>query len=122
LLRGEARGEFLTGVDHGNVVETEKPAFKDIVALTIDLVHPPGKIKQQFVEAAFEKQAVRLAGANTVHVIHPPHGPGLHGRVEIGKLPFVGWNLATGMLELLEHEEPELLFGELRIDYGESHS
>src|SRR5205823_8665146 len=60
LLQRHAMGEFLAAVDHRDVIETEKTARKDIVALAIDLVHPPGKINQQLVETAFEKQAIRL--------------------------------------------------------------
>ena len=40
----------------------------------------------------------------------------MHRRVEIGKPPFVGRNLAVGMLELLEQQHPQIFLGKLRID------
>ena len=43
----------LTSVEDGDVVESEKAAFEDIVAFAIDLVHPPRKVDQEFVKTLF---------------------------------------------------------------------
>ena len=71
------------------------------------------------MEATLQPFAVGLAGANPVHVEHPPDGPGVDRRVEVGKLPLVGRELAVGVLELLEEQEPELVLGEVGVDQGE---
>jgi len=60
--------------------------------------------------------------AQAVHVIDAPHGPGMHRRVEVGELPFVGRDLAVGVLELLEQQQPQLFLGELGVDDGEGHA
>ena len=65
------------------------------------------------------KSRSALPDADPVHVVDPPDRPGVDRRVEVGELPLVGGDLAVGMLELLEQQDPELLLGVLRIDQGE---
>ena len=108
-----AVGAALAAVDDGDVVQPEEAALEDVVPLAVDLVDPPGEVDQQLVEAALEEVAVGLARADPVHVVDPPDRPGVDRRVEVGELPLVGRDLAVGVLELLEEQDPELLLGEL---------
>ena len=95
------------------------PPSKTLLPGAVDLVDPPGEVDQQLVEALLQELPVRLARAAPLHVVDAPDRPGVHRRVQVGELPLVGRNLAVGVLELLEQQQPELLFGELRIDQGE---
>ena len=53
------RNSASRSVDDRDVVEPEEPAFEDVVAFLVDLVHPPGEVEHQLVEAALEPLAVR---------------------------------------------------------------
>ena len=120
LLEHDAVGAAFAAVDDGDVVEPEEAALEDVVALAVDLVDPPGEVDQQLVEALLQEVAVGLAGADAVHVVDAPDGPGVDRRIQVGELPFVGRDLAVGMLELLEEQHPELVLGEVRIDQREA--
>ena len=77
------------------------------------------------MEAALEPfpvTALAAVIAETVHVVNPPHRPSVDGRIEIAELPLVGGQLAVGVLELLEEEEPELVLGECGVDQREGHA
>ena len=53
-----AAGQRLAAVEDADVVEPEKAALEDVVALGVLAVHPPGEIEQQFVEDALEEAAI----------------------------------------------------------------
>ena len=63
------------------------------------------------------EQPITFARTHAIHVIDAPHGPSMHRRIEIRELPFVSRYLPVRMLELLEQQEPQLLFRKLWIDY-----
>ena len=44
----------------------------------------------------------------------------MHRRIQIGKLPFIGRNLAVGMLKLFKEQHPQILFSEFWIDKSKS--
>ena len=89
-----------------------------LLPCAVDLVDPPGEVDQQLVEAALQEGAVGLAGADPGHVVDPPDGPGVDRRVRVGELPLVGRDLAVGVLELLEQQDPELVHGVPGVDQG----
>src|SRR5208337_388256 len=107
-------------VHNGDVVQTEKSAFEDVVALAINAVDPPREIDQQLVECLLQEFHIALAGLRSVDFVHPPTRPSVHRRIQVGKLPLVGGNLAIGMLELLKQKKPQILFRESRIDESKS--
>ena len=120
LLEDRAVRQPLAAVDDGDVVEAEEAAFEDVVPLAVDLVDPPREVDQQLVEAASRGTArSALPGARLLDVVHAPARPGMHRRIEVGELPLVRRDLAVGVLELLEQQQPELLLRELRIDERE---
>ena len=122
LLENGAAGERLAPVDDGDVIEAEKSPLEDVVALAVDLVDPTGEVDEQLVEAALEPIPVTTPAAviaEAIHVVNPPHCPGVNGRIEIAELPLVGGQLAVGVLKLLEEQEPELVLGECGVDQRE---
>ena len=58
-----AAGKFRVAVENADVVESEKSAFKNIIAFGVFAVYPPRKIKQKFVKNPFEKIVVGFARA-----------------------------------------------------------
>ena len=102
-------------VDECDIVQPEKAALEQIVAERVDLVDPPGKVDSSLWKQ-FSRNAVGLAGADRVLSIDAPDGPGMDRRVQVGEFPFVGGDLAVGVLELLEEHEPELFLGVLDVD------
>ncbi len=53
-------GERLAAVEDRDVVEPEEAALEDVVALRVHLVHPPGEVDQELVEALLKELAVGL--------------------------------------------------------------
>ena len=53
LLQPSAEGQGLTSVNHRDVVESEEAALEDVVALAVNLVHPPGEVDEELVETFF---------------------------------------------------------------------
>ena len=119
LLERRAAGKPLAAIEHRDVVEPEEAAFEDVVALTVDFVHPPREVEHQLVKALLEEVSVGGAVADPIHVVDAPHRPRVHRRIEIRELPFVRRNLPVRMLELLEQHQPELVLREMRIDQSE---
>ena len=122
LFEHRALRQLLRAIDDRDVVEAKEAAFEYVVALAVDLVHPPGEIDQQFVETLLQEHPVALALAQPVHVVDPPHRPGLHRRVQVRELPLVGRDLPGWMLKLLEEQQPKLFLCELAVDERERHA
>src|ERR1700722_9144244 len=64
-------------VEDADIVETEKAAFKYVLAFGIFAIHPPGKIQQKLKEHAFQKIAIFFSLYASGNFIDPPDGPGL---------------------------------------------
>jgi len=78
-------------VEHPNVVHPQKSTLKNVVAIVIFFIHPPGKIEQQLVEHFFKEGAVGFALYFRVDFIYTPRCPTVNWRVDIAKVPLVGW-------------------------------
>src|SRR6266849_4189761 len=61
LFEVAARGEGRGAVENSDIVETEEAALKNIVAVGIFSIDPPGEIKKKLVEDAFKETAVSYA-------------------------------------------------------------
>src|SRR5262249_19037511 len=115
LFENGSAGQALTAIDDGDVVESEEATFEDIVALAVDLVHPPCEVDEKFVETLLQKLLVADTVTFQISVVDAPDRPRMHRRIQIGELPFVRRNLSVGVLELLEQHHPQVFFRELRI-------
>src|SRR5271154_6558561 len=63
LVDMAAGRQILAAVEDADVVEAEKTALKDVAALGVPAVDPPGEIQHQLVKDAPEKCPVALAAA-----------------------------------------------------------
>jgi hypothetical protein len=52
-------------------------------------------------------------------VVGSPYGPGVHGRIDIGEIPFVGGDLTVGMEIPFAGEDVELFLCKLNVNHGE---
>src|SRR5450631_2678036 len=120
LQRGAVR-QRLGAIEHADIVESEKPSGKDVVAVAVLAIYPPGKVKQEFLKGALEKSAIRLR-IRLRQTIHAPHRPRVHRRVHVGKGKLVRRQLAVSVHVPLTQEEHELTLGKTRIDLAETYA
>jgi hypothetical protein len=105
-------------VEHADVVQPQKAALEQVVALRVLAVDPPREVEQQLVQHPLQEPRVVVAG----DLMHPERRPRLHRRVDVGEVPFVRRQLAVGVHVPLAAQEHELGLGELRVDVGERHA
>ena len=116
-------GSGTAAVEHADVVQTEKAALKNVPALLVLAVDPPGEIQQQLVKHAFEKFQVarvfriRFAALLAVHLEHPPRRPRVHRRIHVAERPFVGGQLAVRVHVPFARQQDELTLGELGVNH-----
>ena len=70
-----AGGQRRAAVEDADVVEAEEPALKDVAALGVFAVHPPGEVQQQLVKDALEELAVADAAALLFDLVNAPARP-----------------------------------------------
>ncbi len=116
LFDEAAAGQRLAAVEDADVVEPQKSALKDVLALRVLAVHPPGEVQQQLVEDALQELAVGLAAALGFNLVDAPGGPGMHRRIDVAEVPLVGRQLPVRVHIPLAQHQHELLFGEFGID------
>src|SRR5262249_11901017 len=117
-LADEAAGrQRCAAVEHTDVVESEKAALENVVALSILAIHPPGELQAQLVQDALEEGEVALiAPLLSIDLEDAQRAPGMHWLIDVAERPFVGRYLAIRVHVPLPRQQHELLFGELRVD------
>ena len=70
-----AVGKRRVPIEDADVVEAEKTALENIVALGIFTIHPPGESDEQFVENCFEKCTIAFAGLLSLNLVNAPRRP-----------------------------------------------
>ena len=96
LLQGAADGK-MRAVDRPYIVQPQEAPLEEVVALLVFEVDPPCEVHEELVENPAEKVNV----TTTVDSENLEDGPGLHGRVDISEIPFVGGQGPVWMLEPL---------------------
>src|SRR5260370_28502617 len=81
LFEVASGGERSRAVKDSDVVEPEESALKNIRAVRILAVHPPGKIQKKFVKNFFEESAIGEAAHAPLDFVYAPRGPAMHGRI-----------------------------------------
>src|SRR5580693_10725922 len=108
---GERRGT----VENSDVIETEKTTLKDVHAIGVFAIDPPGEVEKQLVKDLFEEAAVGHAANATLDLVNAPGGPSVYGRIHVAKSPFIGGQLPIGMHIPFAEKQDELLFRIVRI-------
>src|SRR5260370_20953373 len=97
LLEVASGGKGRGTVKDSDIVEAEKSALKNVCAVGILAVYPPGKIQQQLVKNFFEESAVGDAAHAPLDFVDAPGGPRMNRRIHVPKSPLVGGQLAGGL-------------------------
>src|SRR5262249_62245793 len=74
-------------IEYTDVVEAEKAALKNVRAVGVLAVHPPGKVQQQLVKDFFQKGAVRDSANAPLDFVNAPRRPRMNRWVDIAKRP-----------------------------------
>src|SRR6266404_1398599 len=119
LFEVASRGEWRGAVKDSNVVEAQESALKNVCAIRVLAVHPPGKIQEQLVKNFFEESAVGDAAHAPLDFVDAPGSPGMNGRIHIAESPLVGRQLTVGMHVPFAQKKNELLLGKIGIDERE---
>ena len=106
-------------VEDADIVHAEEAAFEDVEAARVLAVHPPGEIEQQLGEDPLEKLAVAFAVAPPLRIVEAQSRPGLHGRIDVAEVPFVGGQLAVRVHVPGLAEQDQLMLGVLQIEISQ---
>ena len=115
MFERPARRQRRAAIEDANVIETEEAAFKNVGALGIFAIDPPGEVHEQLVEDALEKVVIGLALLTLIDFEDAPGGPSMHGRIDISVRRFIGGELTVGVHVPFAQEEGKLRVGEVRI-------
>jgi hypothetical protein len=119
LLEVPAGGQGRRTVEDPDVVEAEEAPLEDVLAEAVLAVHPPGEVPEELAEGVLQKSDVALPAPGLLQPVEEERGPGVHGRVHVAEVPFVGGDLAGGVQVRLVQHEVELLLGEVHVDRRE---
>src|SRR6266436_8875411 len=75
LFEVASRGEWRGAVKDSDIVEAEKSTLKNVCAVRVLAVHPPGKIQEQLVKNFFEDSAVGDSTHAPLDFVDPPSSP-----------------------------------------------
>ena len=112
-------GNDVAPVEDADVVEPKEAALENVATAGVLPIHPPGEVDEQLVEDRFEKSAVAFPGGVLLDLVDAPCGPADDRRIDVAEIPFVGRDLAVGMLVPFAHNDIELRLGKMRIDESE---
>src|ERR1700733_5409863 len=97
LLQITPLWERRTAIKDTDVVEPEEAAFENVLAVPVLAIDPPGEVQSEFVEDALEEADVALAARSPLERIRVECRPGMHRRVYVAEIPFIGRSLTAGM-------------------------
>jgi hypothetical protein len=119
LFQSPSSWQRLTSIEHTNIIQSQESTLENIVPIGILSVDPPSKVQQQLLKDAFEEFCVLSTMHFAFDVVGSPDGPSVQGRIDIGEIPFVGWDLTVGMEIPFAGEDIELFLCKLNVDHGE---
>ena len=108
-----------TAVKHADVVQAEESALEGVFARTILAIEPPGEVEQQLLKTALQPLDVALARARLFQAVGEDGGPGMHRRIHVAEVPFVGGDLAVRVQVVLTQHQIELLLAEIHVHQRE---
>ena len=116
LFQVAAGRQRRAAIEDADVVEPQEAPLKDIPPRAILAVDPPGEIEEQLLEVALEPFLVPFARFGQLQDIGEYRGPGVHRRIDVAKIPFIGRDLAVGVHVALAQHQLQLLLAEVGID------
>ena len=116
LLEVASGGQGRRTVKDTDVIEPEKPALKDIRAVGIFAVHPPGEVQQQLMKHSFQESAIGDAAHAPLDFVDAPSGPRVHRWIHIAKGPFISGQLPVRVHVPFAQQQDKLFFCEIRVN------
>src|SRR5260370_14198071 len=113
LFEVASGGKWRGAVKDSDIVEAEKSALKNVCAVRVLAVYPPGKIQQQLVKNFFEESAVGDAAHACLDFVDTPAGPRMNRRIHVAKSPLVGGEFPRGMHVTFAQNENELVLAQI---------
>src|SRR5262249_442337 len=92
LVEVPAGGKLSTAIEHANIIEPEKSAGEDVLALRVFSVDPPIEIQHQALKGTLQEAQVR-SPEFFFNVGEEQRRPRVHGRVYVAEIPLVGRDL-----------------------------
>src|SRR5690242_17917644 len=108
-----AGGQWCTAIEHADIIETEKAALKNVHAIGIFAIDPPGEIQQQLLKDALEKDSVADTTSLLLDLVNAPRSPGVNRRIHIAKRPLVCRQLPVRMHVPFAQHQHELVLRKL---------
>src|ERR1051325_153467 len=105
--------ERCTTIENTDVIQTKKATLKDVHAIGIFTIDPPGEIQQQLLKNALEKDCIADSTSLLLDLVNAPRGPGVNWRIHIAKRPLVCRQLAVRMHVPFAQHEDELVLRKL---------
>src|SRR5215468_10121465 len=96
--------QWLVAVEHRDVVESEKPALKQIAAASVFAIDPPRERQELFLHDT--RQEIQITGRGralppslllALDLEDAPGRPPLQRWIHVVKIPFVGRQLSVGV-------------------------
>src|SRR5712691_12528736 len=106
-------------VENSNVIKPEKSALKNICAVRVLAVDPPGEVQKELVKDPFQESTIRHAAYAALDFVNAPRGPGMDRRIHIAEGPFVGGQLPVWLHVPFAQKKDELLLREIGISQGQ---
>ncbi len=115
LLEIAAGRQRRAAIEDADIVEAEKAALVEVLAEAVLAVRPPGEVQRQLGEGAGEERLIAPAH-RLFRPVQEDRRPGMHRRIDVAEIPFIGGNLSGRMEVEALQQEIELLLGEVDID------
>ena len=100
LLQSSASWQGIGAIEETYIVQAEKAAFEDVLAIEVFSIHPPSEVEQQLLEHPFKKVQVTTAIQFTLDLECTEHGPSMNGRVDICRFRVSLILIAQGLLRM----------------------
>src|SRR6185369_6912327 len=105
--------QWCTAIENTDVIEAEKTALKDVHAISVFPIDPPGEIQQQLLEDPLEENRIAHSTSLLLDLVNAPRGPGVNWRIHIAKRPLVCRQLSVRMHVPLAQHQDELVLRKL---------
>ena len=114
LLQRAAGRQRRAAVEDADVVEAEEAAGEDVAPRRVLAVDPPVEVQHQALERVLQELEVLPAELLLV-LVEPQRRPGVHRRIDVAEVPFVGGDLPARMEVQVAQHQQQLLLGEVEI-------
>jgi hypothetical protein len=89
LFKDTSRGQWLGTVEQTDIIESQETTLKDVLAIGIFAIDPPGEVEQKLLENSLKEIEILASVQLSFNLEGSESSPGMDGRIDITKVPFV---------------------------------